>query len=353
MMLISYFLQIRHSPFLFALNLSIIYTLTFLTFSSLIVCVVRDPGAVRVGTETHSEVSFGQTRTIDIEEDDEDDDTTTDLRDALRMPVVTKPVEDDFNAPHKWCRKCWAPKPERTHHCSICKRCVLKMDHHCPWLAQKCVGYWTYTAFIHLLGCITLLGCYISILSARIVYVAFLDPYLVDERTALHALFLSIYGAIFGLTVGSFFLWHLYLVTTNQTSLETLTPFLLLRYLPRLDPSHHPNSSQRPDTSNGADPGMSANPRILDHIPREHQLTSEQRRRVKYAHGEIRLYDVGWRENWRQVIGVGKRGWKGWTYRILCGGGGFGDGKTFPRNPRANNQLARLAAALADEDKID
>lgn len=127
MMLISYFLQIRHSPFQFALNLSIIYTLTFLTFSSLIVCVVRDPGAVRVGTETHSEVSFGQTRTIDIEEDDEDDDTTTDLRDALRMPVVTKTVEDDFNAPHKWCRKCWAPKPERTHHCSICKRCVLKM----------------------------------------------------------------------------------------------------------------------------------------------------------------------------------------------------------------------------------
>lgn len=127
MMLISYFLQIRHSPLLFALNLSLIYTLTFLTFSSLIVCVVRDPGAVRVGAETNSEVTFGQTRTITIEEDDENDDTITDLRDALRMPVVTKAVEDDFNAPHKWCRKCWAPKPERSHHCSICKRCVLKM----------------------------------------------------------------------------------------------------------------------------------------------------------------------------------------------------------------------------------
>ncbi|XP_066179833.1 palmitoyltransferase ZDHHC16 isoform X8 [Sylvia atricapilla] len=29
------------------------------------------------------------------------------------------------------CRKCIAPKPARTHHCSICNRCVLKMDHHC------------------------------------------------------------------------------------------------------------------------------------------------------------------------------------------------------------------------------
>lgn len=29
------------------------------------------------------------------------------------------------------CKKCIAPKPARTHHCSVCNRCVLKMDHHC------------------------------------------------------------------------------------------------------------------------------------------------------------------------------------------------------------------------------
>ncbi|KAK7072850.1 Palmitoyltransferase zdhhc16 [Halocaridina rubra] len=29
------------------------------------------------------------------------------------------------------CKKCIAPKPPRTHHCSVCNRCVLKMDHHC------------------------------------------------------------------------------------------------------------------------------------------------------------------------------------------------------------------------------
>lgn len=27
----------------------------------------------------------------------------------------------------KTCKKCILPKPARTHHCSICRRCVLKM----------------------------------------------------------------------------------------------------------------------------------------------------------------------------------------------------------------------------------
>jgi palmitoyltransferase len=29
------------------------------------------------------------------------------------------------------CKKCISPKPPRAHHCSICNKCILKMDHHC------------------------------------------------------------------------------------------------------------------------------------------------------------------------------------------------------------------------------
>ena len=29
------------------------------------------------------------------------------------------------------CKKCIAPKPARVHHCSVCNKCYLKMDHHC------------------------------------------------------------------------------------------------------------------------------------------------------------------------------------------------------------------------------
>ncbi|CAO1632148.1 unnamed protein product [Sympodiomycopsis kandeliae] len=39
------------------------------------------------------------------------------------------------------------PKPERTHHCSICKTCIVKYDHHCPWLNQ-CVGLYNERYFM-------------------------------------------------------------------------------------------------------------------------------------------------------------------------------------------------------------
>jgi palmitoyltransferase len=37
------------------------------------------------------------------------------------------------------CPRCLSIKPLRAHHCSVCKRCVKKMDHHCPWV-NNCIG---------------------------------------------------------------------------------------------------------------------------------------------------------------------------------------------------------------------
>jgi palmitoyltransferase ZDHHC2/15/20 len=163
--------------------------------------------------------------------------------------------------------------------------------------------------------------------------------------------------------IGSFLLYHVYLisyvspcpqgvgcpsdkvVSTNQTTLENLSPFLLLRYLPSLDTSRDTNSEP------------------LD----EDRMSHGQRRTVRDAHQQIRLYDVGWRRNWAQVCGWNQK--YGWLYRLWCGGGGWatsrmsigvladylnhskGDGRIFPRNPRSDEMLARLAAELARLDK--
>lgn len=44
------------------------------------------------------------------------------------------------------CNKCVGPKPPRTHHCSVCAKCVLKMDHHCPWF-DNCIGFYNHRYF--------------------------------------------------------------------------------------------------------------------------------------------------------------------------------------------------------------
>ncbi|KAF9404731.1 palmitoyltransferase for Vac8p [Podila epigama] len=40
----------------------------------------------------------------------------------------------------RWCDICRIVKPDRCHHCSECDQCVLRMDHHCPWV-NGCIGY--------------------------------------------------------------------------------------------------------------------------------------------------------------------------------------------------------------------
>lgn len=35
--------------------------------------------------------------------------------------------------------RCQQHKPPDTHHCSVCRECVVEMDHHCPFL-NNCVG---------------------------------------------------------------------------------------------------------------------------------------------------------------------------------------------------------------------
>ncbi|KAG0311784.1 palmitoyltransferase for Vac8p [Dissophora globulifera] len=46
----------------------------------------------------------------------------------------------------RWCDICRINKPDRCHHCSLCDRCVLRMDHHCPW-AANCIGYGNHKFF--------------------------------------------------------------------------------------------------------------------------------------------------------------------------------------------------------------
>ncbi|XP_071090056.1 palmitoyltransferase ZDHHC16-like isoform X1 [Haliotis cracherodii] len=64
------------------------------------------------------------------------------------MACFTSPGHPPDNLPEvvSICKKCISPKPPRTHHCSVCRQCVMKMDHHCPWL-NNCVGFYNHRYF--------------------------------------------------------------------------------------------------------------------------------------------------------------------------------------------------------------
>uniref|UniRef100_A0A8C4WYN6 Palmitoyltransferase n=1 Tax=Eptatretus burgeri TaxID=7764 RepID=A0A8C4WYN6_EPTBU len=81
-------------------------SLVFLAISSHLRTMLTDPGAVPKGNATHEYINSLQLRP---------------------GQVVYK------------CAKCCSIKPAQAHHCSICKRCIRKMDHHCPWV-NNCVG---------------------------------------------------------------------------------------------------------------------------------------------------------------------------------------------------------------------
>ncbi|XP_029624463.1 palmitoyltransferase ZDHHC7-like [Salmo trutta] len=85
---------------------------------------------------------------------------TKDYMDSLQL----KPGEVIYKCP-----KCCSIKPQRAHHCSICKRCIRKMDHHCPWV-NNCVGEKNQRFFV-------LFTMYIALVSVYALCLSFLQVY--------------------------------------------------------------------------------------------------------------------------------------------------------------------------------
>ncbi|KAG2723370.1 hypothetical protein I3760_02G167800 [Carya illinoinensis] len=77
--------------------------------------------------------------------------------DPLNGSELSNLPADPVNQRIRFCRKCNQSKPSRCHHCSVCGRCVLKMDHHCVWVVN-CVGALNYKYFLLFLVCLFVLN---------------------------------------------------------------------------------------------------------------------------------------------------------------------------------------------------
>ena len=69
------------------------------------------------------------------------------------------PYDHVLYQPGRSCRTCHFLKPARSKHCSICKACVAKSDHHCIWV-MNCLGKGNYLYFVGLMSSLGIMLSY-------------------------------------------------------------------------------------------------------------------------------------------------------------------------------------------------
>lgn len=168
------------------------------------------------------------------------------------------------------CLKCQVWKPDRAHHCSSCRRCILRMDHHCPWFAC-CIGFHNHKYFVQYLYYVTAFSFICFVVSFYNLYLFLWQEqlYANEEFLSINSVMLFVVSIAFTLAVATFAIFLTYLVLKNVTTIEF-------------------------QSDDGARRSFE-----YDSLGKRKKLGN--------------IYNLGWRENWRQVMGDS---WSQWLLPI-------------------------------------
>ncbi|KAH8074796.1 DHHC palmitoyltransferase-domain-containing protein [Cristinia sonorae] len=199
------------------------------------------------------------------------------------------------------CNKCATWRPERAHHCRICKKCVLKYDHHCP-----CVGLHNERHFVlFLLYLVVASYCFVAfgwtyVLTA----LGWFDIPWLHRSPPIAFLLIYILSAVLGLAVTVMAAWHLWGIACAETSVEA-----------------------------------------QDH---------EHYRKVAKGRGEdfVNSYDLGKRKNLELFFNVGKDGYPLWTLLFPFRVEPYTDGHSWARTQGLERHKGvRIGEELTDEEE--
>uniref|UniRef100_A0A3P8WTE2 Palmitoyltransferase n=1 Tax=Cynoglossus semilaevis TaxID=244447 RepID=A0A3P8WTE2_CYNSE len=135
---------------------------------------------------------------------------------AKNLPIYTRTNSGAI----RFCDRCQLLKPDRCHHCSVCDKCILKMDHHCPWV-NNCVGFSNYKYFMLFLA-YSLLYCLFITATDLQYFIKFWTNGLPDTQAKFHILFLFFSASMFSVSLASLFIYHCWLVCKNRSTLEAV-----------------------------------------------------------------------------------------------------------------------------------
>lgn len=123
------------------------------------------------------------------------------------------------NQGFRYCGKCNCWKPDRTHHCSKSGKCILKMDHYCPWFSI-CIGYFNYKFFVQFLY-YTAAYCWIAFgITFKILYDIFATDKYQEDYISINLILLCVLSLTFGISLGLFAAFSLYMISKNTTTIE-------------------------------------------------------------------------------------------------------------------------------------
>ncbi|XP_054156115.1 palmitoyltransferase ZDHHC6-like, partial [Oppia nitens] len=147
-----------------------------------------------------------------------------------QVPKGWQPADPSDCQLLQYCHQCRGYKPPRSHHCRRCDRCVLKMDHHCPWI-NNCTGYRNQCYFILFLGS-AVLGSIQSIVLLSIgLYRAFYWNWFLYNERSDRLVYITMTSLLFGvfsiglalgviIAVGGLLILQLKILVKNETSIE-------------------------------------------------------------------------------------------------------------------------------------
>jgi len=132
-----------------------------------------------------------------------------------KMPHSVREKKKSGDRRHcKWCGKY---KPDRCHLCRVCKTCILKMDHHCPWI-YNCVGFHNYKYFFLVL--------FYAVLLCQLMLWTMMDSVIrsIMDGMPFVAMFFLLFGEtlalFFALLLTAFWGFHVWLMFKAMTTIE-------------------------------------------------------------------------------------------------------------------------------------
>ena len=116
----------------------------------------------------------------------------------------------------RYCFECTSFRPPRSHHCSQCGECVLRFDHHCPFVAN-CVGIKNHKLFWNFL-LNSLAGCLVvsAYMAVTMFQMGFWEFY---ETKKLYFVTLSLALVLIS-SLGGLFCVNTWMMLNNYSTLE-------------------------------------------------------------------------------------------------------------------------------------